>query len=499
MDFFRNFPFFTIILAMVSGPVSSVLSAKKARILSFAVVFSCAVLSALTLVYTLGLDGPFVYTMGRFPAPYGNEIRAGVLEALMATFFCIIMLLSLTGGLKYLEKDVPAEKQNLYFIMINLLLASLLSLIYTNDLFTGYVFVEINTIAAAGLIMIRGWGRNILATAKYMIMSLLGSGLVLVAISILYGITGHLLMSNMHESVGRIVAQKTYVEPLIIAVGLFSVGLAIKSALFPFHAWLPDAYGYSTCASSAILSSLVSKGYIFLLIKFIYRVVGVEVFKMTGADDVLFLFGIAGMIIGSVDAIMQTDISRMIAFSSIAQIGYIYMGLGLGVEAGMVASTFHILAHAAAKSMLFVSSNGLAEVSGGSTNYRDLRGSGIRNPAAGIGFLAGSLSMVGIPLFAGFTSKVYFAQAALLGASFGKEIVTLIALAVSTVLNAVYFIRMSISVYTPRMNAHYEDRAFRAGKAYSLSIFLFILIVLILGILSNPIFDWISLGLKQFS
>ena len=187
MDFFRNFPFFTIILAMVSGPVSSVLSAKKARILSFAVVFSCAVLSALTLVYTLGLDGPFVYTMGRFPAPYGNEIRAGVLEALMATFFCIIMLLSLTGGLKYLEKDVPAEKQNLYFIMINLLLASLLSLIYTNDLFTGYVFVEINTIAAAGLIMIRGWGRNILATAKYMIMSLLGSGLVLVAISILYG------------------------------------------------------------------------------------------------------------------------------------------------------------------------------------------------------------------------------------------------------------------------------------------------------------------------
>jgi multicomponent Na+:H+ antiporter subunit D len=107
--------------------------------------------------------------------------------------------------------------------------------------------------------------------------------------------------------------------------------------------------------------------------------------------------------------------------------------------------------------------------------------------------------MVGIPLFAGFTSKVYFAQAALLGASFGKEIITLIALAVSTVLNAVYFIRMSISVYTPRMNAHYEDRTFRAGKAYSLSIFLFVLIVLILGILSNPIFDWISLGLKQFS
>ena len=498
MDFFRNFPFFCIILSMVSGPITSVLSGKKARVLSLFVVTVSGILSGLTLWYTLSLEEPFVYQMGQFPAPFGNEIRVGVLEALMATFFCLIMLLSLTGGLKYLEKDVPEDKQNLYFIMINLLLASLLSLIYTNDLFTGYVFVEINTIAACGLIMIRGWGRNILAATKYMIMSLLGSGLVLVSISILYGITGHLLMSNIHESVLKIVAERTYTEPLILAVGLFTVGISIKSALFPFHAWLPDAYGYSTCSSSAILSSLVSKGYILLLLKFMYRVIGTDVVKMTGADDVLYLFGIAAMIVGSIDAIQQTDMSRMIAFSSVAQIGYIYMGFGLGVEAGMVASTFHILAHASAKSMLFVAANGLSEVSGGSMNYRDLRGSGIRNRSAGIGFVVGSLSMVGIPLFAGFTSKVYFAKAAL-SATTSKEIMTLIALAISTILNAMYFIRMTISVYTPEMNAHYEDSTFRAGKRFQFSMFVFILIVLVLGILSNPIFDWISRGLSQFS
>lgn len=485
-------------LSIVSGPLSSILSGKKARYFSILVVSVCEVLSALTLWYTVTIPEPFVYKMGRFPAPFGNEIRVGVLEALMATFFCLIMLLSQFGGMKYLKKDIPEEKQGLYFIMINLLLASLLSLIYTNDLFTGYVFIEINTIAACGLIMIRGWGRNILAATKYMIMSLLGSGLVLISVSILYGITGQLLMSNIHEAVVKIVEEGTYTEPLIIAVGLFSVGIAIKSALFPFHAWLPDAYGYSTCTSSAILSSLVSKGYILLLIKFIYRVIGMDIMKMTGADDVLFVFGIAGMIMGSVDAIQQTDMSRMIAFSSIAQIGYIYMGFGLGNEAGMVAATFHILAHASAKSMLFVAANGLAEVSGGSMNYRDLRGSGMRNRSAGIGFLVGSLSMVGIPLFAGFTSKVYFAKAAF-DAVTGKEIVTLIALAISTVLNAMYFIRMTISVYTPKMNEHYADKEFKIGVSYRMSMFVFVVIVLILGILSNPIFDFITRGLQQFS
>lgn len=498
MDFFRNFPFICIMLSIVSGPLSSILSGKKARYFSILVVSVCEVLSALTLWYTVTIPEPFVYKMGRFPAPFGNEIRVGVLEALMATFFCLIMLLSQFGGMKYLKKDIPEEKQGLYFIMINLLLASLLSLIYTNDLFTGYVFIEINTIAACGLIMIRGWGRNILAATKYMIMSLLGSGLVLISVSILYGITGQLLMSNIHEAVVKIVEEGTYTEPLIIAVGLFSVGIAIKSALFPFHAWLPDAYGYSTCTSSAILSSLVSKGYILLLIKFIYRVIGMDIMKMTGADDVLFVFGIAGMIMGSVDAIQQTDMSRMIAFSSIAQIGYIYMGFGLGNEAGMVAATFHILAHASAKSMLFVAANGLAEVSGGSMNYRDLRGSGMRNRSAGIGFLVGSLSMVGIPLFAGFTSKVYFAKAAF-DAVTGKEIVTLIALAISTVLNAMYFIRMTISVYTPKMNEQYADKEFKIGVSYRMSMFVFVVIVLILGILSNPIFDFITRGLQQFS
>ena len=337
MDFVQNFPFFSIFLSMFSGTVSSVLPAKAAKWVNTFVIGAVGCMSAVLLVYLMGKGASYTYMMGHFPAPWGNEIRAGVLEAGMALFFCVIMLLSMMGGRKKLLGEVEYSKHNLYYILTDLLLSSLLALVYTNDLFTAYVFVEINTISACGLIMIRQNGRTIEAAVRYMIMSLLGSGLLLVGISMLYDMTGHLLMSNIKESVGEIVAHGEYQVPLVVTIGLICVGLAIKSALFPFHSWLPDAYGYSTVSSAAMLSSLVSKGYIFLLIKIFYRVIGFDIIAGNKIINVLFVFGLMGMIFGSLSAIKENDIRRMISFSSVAQIGYIYMGFGLGTELGMVA------------------------------------------------------------------------------------------------------------------------------------------------------------------
>ena len=412
MEWIRNFPFFAILLAMVSGPVSSVLPGRHARRVSFLVVITSGLLSVCTLAYVLYTGEAFTYQMGAFPAPFGNEIRAGVLEAMTATFFCLIMLLSLVGGYRFTAVDIAEDRENLFYILINLLLASLLALIYTNDLFTGYVFIEINTIAACGLIMIRGWGRNLLAATKYMIMSLLGSGLLLISIAVLYGITGHLLMEPMHGAIVDIVEKGTYTEPLTVAVGLFCVGIAIKSALFPFHSWLPDAYGYSTCSSSAILSSLVSKGYIFLLIKIYWRVIGIDIVERMPIRNILLVLGIAGMVIGSVQALHADNINRMAAFSSAANIGYIFMGIGIGGVAGYTAAIFHIFAHAVTKAMLFLTTPRLAEVSGDSLLFKELQGSGLRDRDAGVFFTISAFSMIGIPIFAGFAAKLQFGLAA---------------------------------------------------------------------------------------
>lgn len=502
MAFVQNVPFFSIMLSMFSGIVSSILPGKAAKRLNTAVILVIGAASAWLLSWLMRTGGSFTFMMGHFPAPWGNEIRAGALEAGMALFFCVIMLLSMLGGRKKLFDEVEVTKHNIYYILTDLLLSSLLALVYTNDLFTAYVFVEINTIAACGLIMIRQNGRTIEAAVRYMIMSLLGSGLLLMGICMLYDLTGHLLMSNIKESVAAIMAAGTYQIPLTITIGLVTVGLAIKSALFPFHAWLPDAYGYSTVSSAAMLSSLVSKGYIFLLIKIFYCVVGFDIIVGSKIPNVLFLFGLSGMIFGSISAIWEKDIRRMIAFSSVAQIGYIYMGFGLGTTEGMVASIFHILAHAAAKSLLFVSAIGLTDVSAGSRNFFDLTGSAYRNKVAGVGFSVGAMSMVGIPLFSGFVSKLLFAEAAVMHPTH-KMMPTLIVLAVSTILNAIYFLKTVVRIYVPEKREVEAEKGYFTMKAgqqrlYTITIILFILINLVLGMMSEPIIGIIETGLIHF-
>ena len=271
MSFVQNFPFFSIIIAMFSGIVSSVLDKKKARNLSLAAIVVTTAMSVAVLRFCLMTGQSYTYMMGHFPAPWGNEIRAGVLEGLTAVLFGLVMLLAVVGGMSHTARDVEETKQNLFYIMIDLMLSSLLALIYTNDLFTAYVFVEINTIAGCGLIMIRQVGRSLSAAIRYMIMSQLGSGLFLIGLSLLYDVTGHLLMSPAKDAVAQIEAAGIYEVPMLVIVAVISVGLAIKSGLYPFHYWIPDTYGYATPTASAILSGLVSKGYIFLMIKIIYR------------------------------------------------------------------------------------------------------------------------------------------------------------------------------------------------------------------------------------
>ena len=504
MELVQNVPFFSIMLSMFSGTVSSVLPEKHARRLNTAMITVVSALSGWLLLWLIQNNiGSYTYMMGHFPAPWGNELRIGVLEAGMALFFCIIMQLSLLGGRKKLHGEVEHSKHNIYYILCNLLLSSLLALVYTNDLFTAYVFVEINTIAACGLIMIRQNGRCIEAAVRYMIMSLLGSGLLLLGICMLYDLTGHLLMSNIQQQVQAIMEAGTYRIPMLITIGIITVGLAIKSALFPFHSWVPDAYGYATVSSGAILSSLVSKGYIFLLFKIFYRVIGFDHIASSHILNMLFLLGLCGMIFGSVSAIWEKDIRRMIAFSSVAQIGYIYMGLGLGTEEGVIAAIFHVLAHGATKSLLFVSAIGLTDVSGGSRDFFEITGAAYRNRAAGAGFLVASLSMVGIPMFSGFVSKLLFAEAAVLVPSW-KLLPTLIVLAISTILNAIYFLKTVIRIYTPVRDDVIREKGyfclrFPEQKLYCVTILLFIAVNLILGMTSQPILRLIEAGLHNFA
>lgn len=223
---------------------------------------------------------------------------------------------------------------------------------YTNDMFTGYVFIEILTIASCTLILARGTKQAIVGTTHYLVFGCMGSGLFLLGVCILYGITGQLLFPQMKETIAMLMETGQYHFPLMIVVSLMFMGLGIKSGLFPFHSALPTAYGSTMTTSNGILSGLVLKAYIILAIKLVFEVFTIETLVKLRIADVLFVLGVLGMIMGSFYAVRESRLKRMLAYSSVAQIGYIFMGIGLGSEAGMLAACFHVLAHAVTKSML---------------------------------------------------------------------------------------------------------------------------------------------------
>lgn len=498
MQLWQSIPFACILLPLGSAAVTSVMKPRAARIWATSIISIVTLLSAaMTLIYLNGAE-TYTYMMGHFPAPWGNEIRVGTLEALTALVFSLVMLLSLMGGMKKLDEHLPRQNQSLYCVVLLLMTAALMAQVYTNDIFTAYVFLEIMTLAACALIAVRKRGRTLVAATRYMIMNLIGSGLFLLGIILLYDISGHLLMENIGEAVKRIAETGEYAQPLRVVVALIAVGLAIKSALFPFHTWVPDAYAYSTPTSAAVLSSLVSKGYIFLLIKIMYRVIGLDVIVKTGINDVLFVFALVGMVMGSISAIRQNDIRRMVAFSSVAQIGYIYMGIGLGTEAGMMAAMFHLFSHTLCKSMLFLASGGLADASGNSKLFRDLRGAGYRSPIAGIAFTIGALSMVGFPFLGGFVAKFNFAMAAMEAGSV-RAVLVLVVLAISTSLNTVYFLRTVITLYRkPLATASYPVEKGQRGVLFNVSLVCFAVVNVLLGLCSQTVVNAIIHGLTTF-
>ena len=248
MEFVRNFPLLTIILSLVSSVLCTLLGGKAAKRYTVILETLLILMAGAVLAYTIRSGTSFTYVMGEFPAPWGNEIRAGVLEALMAVMLLTVLLCGVQGGWRFLELDVERSKHNLYFSLVNLFTAALMALIFTNDIFTGYVFLEIMTLASCGLIVAREIGRTTLAAVRYMILNLLGSGLFLLGVVMLYNLTGHLLMVPMAGAVSELVEEGAQM-PLTFALAMITIGLGIKSGMFPFYFWMPDTYGASTATS----------------------------------------------------------------------------------------------------------------------------------------------------------------------------------------------------------------------------------------------------------
>ncbi len=487
-------PIASILLALAGAVVTSVMGkVRHAYWTSIWTNVGVGLLSLLATLYTLQYDTGIGYAIsGR------SLLWAGPLQTSMAVTFAAVMSASLAGGRRDLFRDIPPH--SFYFTATEMLLAALLVLLYANDAFVGYVFLDVATIAACVLIIAKGSGPNFIGGIRYLFMSMLGSGLFLLGLSFLNGLAGTLLIPGLEEPILRLHQTQVYYVPLAVTVGLLIAGLGIKSAMFPFYLWLPDAHGGTTTSSSAIMSGLVIKGGVVMLITLMFKGFSLELLVDLGVADVLLLVGALGMLSGAIAAMRQRHVKRMLAFSTAGQMGYIFMGLGLGTTAGMVASCFHILVHACCKPLLFICAGRLSDISGHHRSMQNLRGSAYRDIVAGIGFTVGTLSMIGIPMFGGFVSKLYFSSAAV---STNRTTLTLLTIALTTVFNALAYVPAVLAIWdrpgpeeSERLVKNSTPEELAPDFSFRTAAVLLTLAIFVLGIFYHPITDILMAGVR---
>lgn len=426
------------LLGAVLTPVVSLRDRRVAPWWALGAMTLSSVASAM-LVTRVAKEGPFSYLPSGWPRPYGIELRFDEFSASVAVI-CLIGWLALLYSWRYTDSlhDMPPTRIPYYYTLVLLNLGGMIGLVVTGDLFNVFVFLEIISLSGYALVAISGERIAEMAAFKYLLMGAISSLMVLFAIAILFSITGSL---NMADVTG-LLAQTTYTTPAALALAMLAIGFMVKAALFPVHIWLPDAHSIAPSPVSAILSGLVVKVGIIGMVRVYSIYNGADLLDLHVFNQVLVWLGALSIVMGAFFAIFQDDIKLMLAYSTISNIGYIVMGLGLSTNFSVIGGTVHVFNHALIKATLFFAAGALIYRTGFRT-LTDLRGVGRVMPLTCIAVSIGAISIVGIPPTAGFLCKWYIA----LGAFEAGQPFFGFALIFGALFIFIYYIRMVNAFY----------------------------------------------------
>ena len=481
-------PIINLVLLLTTAliiPFTQKISFKTTKIMGFAVLAIVLVSNILLLNYVQS-EGAFYYNLGGYSRTIGIEFYLNRLSVFFTLFVILLAIIIFTYSTKDIEHDVYAQDYGRYYTLVFILLFSMLGIVYTNDLFNTYVFMEILSITTCSIISIKRSKKNYTAAFRYLMLNEVGSLSYLFGVALLYMVTGHLNIGLAAESIQQV--WHLYPSNIVIALGFMVIGVSIKAAIFPFHIWLPDAHSTAPSASSAILSAIVVKVYIIIMLKVLLKLIGVDILVSLNIPMFLTIIAASGMLIGSLFALGQKDVKRMLGYSSIAQIGYIVLGISLMSPLGLTASLFHIVSHGLMKAALFLSAGAFIYMK----NQRAINGFnglGYQMPISMIVFSIAGLGMIGIPGTSGFISK-FNLGVAILDANQGFLLVVLI---VSGVLNAMYYLPIMINAFLKDNPENIRVMRFeKLPKTMMFPIILLGMMILIVGFFPNLVMQYIE-------
>jgi len=365
-----------------------------------------AALQVLEHVRTVGV---IRYKVGGWVAPAGIEYYIDTLNASVLILVSGISLVVLTYAYKSIVKSVPQSKHYLFYAAWLMCLTGLMGIAVTGDAFNVFVFLEVSSLATYMLISFGSDKRALTATFRYLIMGSVGASFILIGIGFLYAATGTLNMIELAERIPDSESQRA----VLVAFSFICIGVMIKAAIFPLHAWLPNAYTYAPIAVTAFLAGTATKVSLYVLLRFFFSIFGYEYsFGPVLLYSILLPAAVAGFTLMSLVAVFQTDLRRMLAFSSVAQLGYMVAGISLATQAGLTAGIVHIVNHALVKSALFMAVGCIIYQIGHAhrPSFDDLFK---RMPFTCIAFIIAGLGLIGVPLTVGFISKFALIEASM--------------------------------------------------------------------------------------
>ena len=398
---------FIVLIPLIAGPVCVLLPGRGLPwVVAVLAMTTAFIISALVLAAVFD-GGTLRYAFGDWPPPVGIEYRVDAANAFVALLITGVSAILLPWGKPLVDDEVP-ERQGSFYALVLIALAGLLGITLTGDVFNVFVFLEISSLATYGLIAHGRDRRALVAAFRYLIMGTVGATFLLIGIAVLYILTGSL---NMLDIAGRLPVDEGS-RALDVGLGFIVVGLSIKLALFPLHHWLPNAYTYAPSLISALIAATATKVALYVLLRFIFDVFG-PAYSFTALPLAagLMALAIGSMFVGSWLAILQRNLKRMLAYSSVAQVGYMVLGVSLTTVSGLTASFLHLFNHGLMKAALFASA-GLMVYRCGGMSMNDLRGIGRQMPWTLTAFALAGVSLVGLPPTAGFISKWYLLTAA---------------------------------------------------------------------------------------
>lgn len=400
----QHLPALQVVLPLLAAPIALLMGKQTRLIWVFATLISWVCFAiAIQLLMQVQTGDVIRYDFGGWPAPWGIEYRIDSLNAYILLIVSGIAAVIFPYAQKSIEKEIPPQHQSLFYVLMLLCLAGLLGMTITGDAFNVFVLLEISSLSTYALMSLGRDRRALTSAFQYLVMGTIGATFILIGIGLLYILTGSLNMLDLAEKIKGLHDSRT----LQVAYGFLIVGFGLKLAMFPLHLWLPNAYAYAPSVVSAFLAATATKVAIYTMLRFMFTVFGADFSFQAMQVQWLFLpLASIAVIVASVVAIFQSDLKHMLAYSSVAQIGYMLLGISLANINGLTATLLHVFNHALMKGALFLALGALC-YQVGNTHISRLAGIGKQMPWTFIAIVLGGLSLIGVPLTVGFISKWY--------------------------------------------------------------------------------------------